>query len=118
MLSESLKRTLPFLQIVADLPPKDRKRILKNPRVGGDKQIFDALHEMSYNTLKFIKRGEKLKPQQIKQLRPYVKDFQKICNLKNKKCPKKRKLLIQQGSGFLPFLIPTVVSLLSSVLSK
>ena len=116
--SKSLSKTLPFLQIVSDLPIKYRRVILAHPKVGGDQHIFNALHEISHNALKFIKQKKNLSPAQISKLKPEVKHLKKFCNLKKRNCAKRRNQIVQRGAGFLPILIPTIVSLVSSLLSK
>jgi hypothetical protein len=112
-ISESLKLTLPLLKILSRLSKRTRLLILKE--IGGDQHLFNALHEIAHNTLN---RRVKLEKSQIKKLRPYKRILEELCDQNSRKCKKKRKKLVQQGSGFLPILIPAIVSVLSSILSK
>ena len=116
--SKSLKKTLPFLQIVSELPAKHRRIILAHPKIGGDQHIFNALHEVSHNALKFIKLKKNLSKAQLAKLKPELKHLKQFCKLKKRNCAKRRSKIIQKGSGFLPILIPTIVSLVSSLLAK
>jgi hypothetical protein len=112
-ISESLKLTLPFLKILSKLSKTNRLNILKE--IGGDQHLFNALHEIAHNTLN---RRVKLDKAQIKKLKPYKRILEELCDQNSRKCGKRRKKLVQQGSGFLPILIPAIVSVLSSILSK
>jgi len=50
-----------------------------------------------------------------KQLKPFKRSLRK---LSNKKVPlyKKRRLLVQRGEGFLGFLLPAAISVISSLI--
>lgn len=113
MISDNLKNTLPFFKIVSRLPERSRKLVLNE--LGGDKQAYDALHEIAYNTLKGnvkLKKSHKLK------LKHHHKVLNKLCCKTNKKCWKKRKQLVVQSGGFLPILIPSVVAAITSLLAQ
>ena len=112
VVSDSLKSTLPFFKIVARLPDKSRKLILND--LGGDQTAYDAVQEIAYNT---IKGNVKLKKSQKRNLKKHEKVLKKFCCLK-KKCLNKRKQLLVQSGGFLPILIPTIASLLTTLLAK
>jgi hypothetical protein len=109
--SKSLQKTLPFLNVVSKLSNENRKRVLKE--VGGEKHIYNALHEIAYNTLK---GNIKLDKSQSKKLIRHKKLLENLC--KNNKCAKKRSKLIVQSGGFLPFLIPALASIISAVISR
>jgi|SRR6266571_1585816 len=111
--SNSLKKSLPLLKLVSRMTPANRSKILKDVR--GDKTVYNALNEIAYNT-KF--RKYKLSSGQLKKLKPHAKVINKLSEVKNRNCCSKRKILIQQSGGFLPILIPAVISALGAILSR
>src|SRR5882757_10892375 len=111
IVSKSLKNSLPFFKIVARLPDRSRKIILDD--LAGDQTAYNAVQEIAYNT---IKGNVKLKKSQKTKLKKHEKVLKKFCCLKNKKNLKKRKQLLVQSGGFLPILIPTVASIITSLL--
>ena len=112
-ISTSLRKTLPVLKIVSKLNNKNKRSVLN--QLGGEKKIFNALHEIAHNTLN---GNLKLKKNQINKLRPHRKVLENLCVPSSRKCSKKRKKLIVQSGGFLPILIPALTSILSAIISK
>lgn len=113
IIPKSLKKSLPFLQIVAKLSDINRKNVLKE--VGGEKILYNALHEIAHNTLN---GNFKLNRNQLKRLKPHTKTLKNLCVNSNRNCSKKRKKLIVQSGGYLQFLIPALASILPTIISK
>ena len=110
-MSKSLKKTLPFLKIVSKVSKKNRNNLLKE--VGGDPLIFKALNEISHN---YLRKKHLVKEQHlVKKLKSKEKYLKKFCDKDNYKCIKKRRKIIQSGSGILPLLIPAIISLISAL---
>ena len=112
-ISGSLKKSFPLLKMTAGMSKDNRSRILKE--MGGDKTVYNALHEIAFNT---IKGNYKLPNSHSKKLKAYKPLLQQFCMSKNKSCAKKRKHLIEQSGGFLPILIPALATVLSSIISR
>ena len=66
--SSVLRKTFPFLKIVTGLPPKSRKRILKE--LNGDKDIYKSMREIAVNTLN---GNVPLSSVSKKKLKPHLK---------------------------------------------
>jgi hypothetical protein len=78
-----------------------------------DDCLYKALNEISVNT---VAGKIPLNNQQKKLLRKHKITIKKLaCYTKNKN---RRKKLVLQSGGFLPILIPTVASILTSLLTK
>ena len=111
MISPSVRKTLPLLNIIAKMNNTNRKRILSE--VGGDDIIYKALKEIAHNT---IKGNVKLNKSQKAKLKTHSRTLKGLCT--SNKCLKRRKKLVEQIGGFLPILIPAVASLISSLVAK
>ena len=115
-MSESLKKTLPFIKIVSKLSQKNRSKILKELK--GDHNVYNALNEIAHNTLK---GNIKLKKPQLQKLKRHKKVLEKLCDHRNRNCTKKRQKLIEQSGAAWPLLIsaiPALASLISSLVSR
>ena len=113
--SETLRKSMPFLKTLVNLTPPSRKMILKDKNVGGDKALFDVIHEIALNT---IKGNVKLDKNQLKKLKPHNHLLNKYCCSKIKKSKFKRQKLIEQSGGFLPILIPAIAALIGSLIKN
>jgi len=111
--SNSLRKSFPLLKMTANMSKDNRQRILKE--IGGDETVYNALHEIAYNT---IKGNYKLPITHSKKLKRYNPLLEEFCVTKNKSCSKKRKQLIEQSGGFLPILIPALATIISSIISR
>jgi len=113
IISKSLNKSLPLLKVVTKLPMNSRTRILKE--LGGEKIVYNALHELAHNTLS----GKiPLSKVQKRKLKPFKKTIEGLCNPRNKKCGKKRKQLIVQSGGFLPVVLTALASILPALISN
>lgn len=113
LVSNTLKKTLPFLTILAKLSNKNRKLILKE--VGGDKMIYNSFREIVHNYKKGFFKSNKTKN---KKLHRYEKVFKQFSNSKNSKCFKKRCIINNQIGGFWGILGTVIASILSSAISR
>ncbi len=109
--SNAVSSTIPFFKIVSRLPEKSRRIVLND--LSGNQIAYDALSEIAHNT---IKGNVKLKKSQSKKLKRHVHTLKQFCCIKNKKSLNKRKKLLVQSGGFLPILIPTIASLIGSLI--
>ena len=111
MVSQSVRKTVPLLKVIAKLSNANRKKVLSE--VGGDEILYKALREIAHNT---IKGNVKLNKYQKAKLKPYSRTLEELCT--STKCLKRRKKLVVQSGGFLPILIPAVASLIASLVAK
>lgn len=101
----SARQHLEHLKLLAK--SKTKKKILqKCPDT-----LIKAVCECAINALK---GNVPLSKRQKEKLIPFKKAVRKLGD-KSIPLHKKRKLLIQKGDGFLSFLIPTAISVLSSL---
>jgi hypothetical protein len=109
-MSQRVRKHLPTLKVLASSTPAVRKEILK----AADDDLIKLLVECCHNTLY---GGLKRSPAHIKKLKKYKTTIRKIAkpstNLK-----KKKKELMQVGSGFLPVMLPSIISGLASILTN
>ena len=99
-----------LLRMFTKLNALQRKGVLN----GANKSLVDCVCEMCLNLL----NGNIAVNSKTKSKLGQYKDV--LRTLSNKKVPyvKRKRLLVQTGNGFLPFLIPPVLSLISSLAGK
>lgn len=108
-MSCNLKNCLKKLEVVSNVKSvKLRKKLLKE--ISCDENVFKALQEIVINT---INQNVPLDNKTKKKLRKYKKEFQAFTKVVKSK--QKKKKLIQQSGGFLPAIIPAVLSILSAI---
>lgn len=109
-MSRFLKKCMPMLQSYCSIKSKRKRAVfLKH----FEQCILKAAQEMSLNTL----RGNvHMTPHQKAKLRRYKNA---LISLSQNKVPryKRRKIILQSGSGLLPLLLPLVLSAVSSLRS-
>jgi predicted nucleic acid-binding OB-fold protein len=111
-MSKLLKNNIPQLQFIAGIKNKKlREKILKEK--SSDEKLFSSLKEIVENTLR---KKLPIKPRTKKLLQRHKNKFKKF--IKPTISKRSRKTLLSQSGGYLPILIPLVVSFLSSILSK
>jgi hypothetical protein len=115
IISKSLNKNINFLKKIVHLKPNTRKQLLNDENLNSDKELFNALHEISLNTLK---GNLKLNQKQIKRLKPHKKTLVKFCCPKVKHSKKKRQKVISQSGKIWPILIPIVASVLGEIIAK
>lgn len=102
-----VRRHVHLLHLLSSASPQQRKAILRT----ANKEQIKSICEICQNLLS----GNI--PVSIKKLRTHRKIIRQLAD---KKIPfsKKRKLFLNQTGGFLPFVIPAVLSLLSGIAGK
>lgn len=103
----STERHLRFIDLC---PPSLRKDLLKRLPAPAVK----AVCECALNTLK---GNVPLTPHQKKKLRAHKQLLRRLAD-RRVSLFKKKKILVQQGGGFLSVLIPAALSVLSTILHK
>lgn len=109
-MSKNLKSCIEKLKFIAQIKnPLLRKKLLTQI---SDNCTYQALHEIAVNT---VKGKVKLSNNQKRKLNKYKKLLHALSK-PTKDLKKKKKLTIQSG-GFLPILIPTVASIITSLIN-
>ena len=106
-----IKSNSHYLKILAKGEPKLRKFILSNAR----KKLINCLTECVYNTL--YNKKIKFNPTKKEKLKKYKKSLRRLSNLRTT-LRERKQILNQKGSGFLPLILPAVLSLISSFAIK
>lgn len=99
-----------FLNLLAESKTPKRRRILTD---WAQKPDMDALSEISLNTLK---GNIKLSPKMFQKLKRHKKALRTLA-CKKASLAKRKKIVKQQG-GFLSFLIPTALSVVSELVPQ
>lgn len=110
MMSRRLRDNADFLRVLAKSNPKLRRAILKCCNT----ELVKTICEVTLNVLKGVVPISK---QQKKRLTRYKKVLRALVD-KKVSINKKKEFLNQSGGNFLPFLIPPVLSVLASLISK
>ena len=97
-----------MLCTLAKCKPKMRKAIIMH----ADKDLINAICESIYNMLS---SNLDINRETIGKLKPYRNTFRKL--VKKSSLLDKKKILIQKG-GFLQFLVPAVISGITSIVSS
>ena len=106
-MSKRMKRSLPYLQILAEAKPKLRKILVKNV----PESVITAICECCLNTLKGV---IPLMPRQKRRLAPCKTQLRALANRKVSR--KRRKTyLTQRGGALLPFVLPAALGALGSL---
>lgn len=110
-MSQNLKKCMNKLVLISKIKnPEVRKKVLLELY---DECLYKALHEVAINTTS--KKIPLSKKDKIQLRKHKVKIQNLACYTKNKR---KQKQLVSQSGGFLQFLIPTVASLITSLIAK
>ena len=99
-----------LLKVLSHCRPKIRNAILKNC----ENNLIHIICDCVYNVVKGNVPG--LTQEKLNKLAHHKTSFIKL----TKKDPikEKRKILVQKGGGFLPFLLPLVAKLIVQAVSK
>ena len=100
-----MKRSLPYLQVLAEAKPKLRKVLVKNL----PESVVSAICECCLNTLKGV---IPLTPRQKRSLAPYKTQLRALANRKVSR--KRKKAYLVQRGGFLSSILPPTLGALSS----
>ena len=99
-----------LLRVLSHCQPKIRNAILKNC----EKDLIHIICDCVYNVVKGNVPG--LTQDKVNKLAGHKTSLIKL----TQKVPmkEKRKVLVQKGSGFLPYLLPLVAPLIAKAVSK
>jgi hypothetical protein len=103
---EKLKNNFENLNLLASCSKKIKDSLIKK----GERDLILSINECVINTLN---GNITLSPKEKLKLKKYKYSLRKL--LKNKSIHKKKKILIQEG-GFLQILLPSAISLISTLL--
>lgn len=93
---------------------KCEKRMLKAVLSSSDKDLILTVCECILNCLN---GNIKLGPKDREKLKKYKRTLRTLAQ-KRQSIKSRKKLLIQQGSGFLPIILPTVISTIASLFTQ
>lgn len=99
---QRLKKNKHMLYVLKNANPKLRKAILMN----ASNDVIKTINEIAYNTLN---SNNPISTQTKSKLKRYKKSLRCLACHK-KSLSSKKKILVQQGNGFLPILIGTILS--------
>lgn len=97
----SVKKHLPILKLVQSASPKLRKSIVSNC----DLDFINTLVECVFNS---VNGHIPLSESEKKKLKKFKTILRKVLKTKGGLC-KKRKVIVQNGGGFLPVLLQPIV---------
>ena len=112
-MSQNLCECVQFLRFLASVRNSDlRRKILLEK--SDNEQLLRALKEIAVNV---VHRNLPLDKSQKVKLQRQGKALKKLASIDPKSKRRKQKLIKQTG-GFLPILIPSLISVLSSIASQ
>ena len=108
MSSNRYQKNRHYLCLLSGCKNKLKKAIVN----GSSKEQIDAICECILNV---CNGNIKLEEENFKKLRPYNRTFKKLLGRKLRTSDKK-KIILQHG-GFLPILIPAIISAIGGIIS-
>ena len=109
-MSRRVKRNCDILKVLANCKPPMRRAIIK----AADKDLLEAITECLLN---ICKNTIKISPNTYKKLAQYSRHIEVVAD-KSKPLTQRRRVILQKGDGFLPFLLAPVLEQLASFLTK
>lgn len=110
-MTHNLRKCMPLIQAFCSLKSrKDKQKLLR----AFELCILKAAQEMSVNTLK---GNVMLTPHQKKVLRKYKKVLQTLSSQSLPR-PRKKKVVLQKGTGLFTILLPIIASAIAGAVSK
>ena len=103
-----IKEKFHELTFLGKCNPKIRRFILQN----SDKKLIKAIRECLHN---FLKGNIKVTPDEMKKLKKYKNSIRLLAG---ENCFKKNKQILVQSGGFLPFIIPVAIEVISSIIKN
>lgn len=101
------KRHYNFLRVLAAASPKQKKLLLKNASTPEIKTVCEVCLNLLEGNI----------PVDVKKLQKYKTSIRKIaCRSTNMKS--KKRILVNQSGGFLPLILPAVVSALAGMAGR
>ena len=108
-MSRRVKKNCDVLKVLAKCKPYMRRAIIK----AADKDLLEAITECLLN----ICKNTKISPNKYKKLAQYSRHIEVVAD-KSKPLTQRRRVILQKGDGFLPFLLAPVLEQLASLLVK
>ena len=108
LIMKRVKNNIYCLQLLGKCKPTLRKAILSN----GDEELICSICECILNVLN---GNVKLEPDVLKKLSRYKKFFRQIAH-ENDTFNNKKKILVQNGGAWMPFLIPPLIEVVRNIL--
>ena len=105
---KNIKEKLPDLTYLSKCSPKIRKYIIEN----GDKKLIQAIQECLYN---FLKGNLKIEHENFDKLKKFKKTIRILVGTN---CLKKNKRILVQKGGFIQYLLPIAVDLISNLIAN
>jgi hypothetical protein len=110
-MSTSLKESISVLEYICSI--KDKKLRSQNLKyVSKDPRIYSALREIAHNAVRGNIKISKNLMKKLNNMR-YKRVIYELS--KKQKSRRKQRQLVEQSGGFLPYLIPAVVSIISAL---
>ena len=109
-MSRRVKKNCDDLKVLAKCKPLMRKAIIK----AADNDLLEAITECLLN---ICKDTIKISPKTYKKLAQYSRHIEVVVD-KSKPLAQRRRVILQKGDGFLPFLLAPVLEQLASFLTK
>ena len=108
-MSRRVKKNCDVLKVLAKCKPPMRKAIIKV----ADNDLLEAITECLLN---ICKNTIKISPKTYKKLAQYSRHIEVVAD--KSKPLAQRRVILQKGDGFLPFLLAPVLEQLASFLTK
>lgn len=108
MASKNLKKSIPLLETLSTVRDKNKRNVLLKTF---ESNLQRAIREISHNLLN---GNVQLTAEEKKKLEKFKKVLRLLADTKTKK-RRFRKIVVQAGSGFLPAVIPLIVSAISAM---
>ena len=109
-MSRRVKKNYDVLKVLAKCKPYMRRAIIK----AADDDLLEAITECLLN---ICKNTIKISPKTYKKLAQYSRHIEVVVD-KSKPLAQRRRVILQKGDGFLPFLLAPVLEQLASFLTK
>lgn len=110
-MSINIEDYLNLLKIASMIKSKKLRTAFLHDQYKADPLLYKAIKEVMLN---IVNKNVKLTDKEKKQLARYKHD---ILNIVKDKSVSRRKKYITQSGGYLPIIIPAVVSLLTSLIN-
>ena len=109
-MSRRVQKNCDVLKVLAKCKPPMRKAIIKT----ADNDLLEAITECLLN---ICKNTIRISPKTYKKLAQYSRHIEVVAD-KSKPLTQRRRVILQKGDGFLPFLLAPVLEQLASFLTK
>ncbi len=107
---EYLKNNLPTLKLICNCTKKSNTKKLI---IEGDDNLIRVLNDCVLNTLNGNINLSKKEKKRLRKFKIYLRRI-----LKQKTTKDKKKILVQEGHGFLPLILPGAITLITALLEN